>query len=202
MRAFRSTRISAFRLSAVAASGVIAMAVLSGCGDDKDSKGANPFGGKDSPSASAPSKPSDKPSESSTSTRKPTSSSGSTTDPTGTGTSSTVSRIDLKVGECVDWDDITDEPSKVPCTKPHDSEVIVVDDVTVPGSAPSEAAIKQAAETMCDAPSQEAADANPNLPIRGSWVYPTEESWEGGDRTVQCFAERDDNLPLPAGMLK
>jgi hypothetical protein len=206
MRAFRTTRISALRVTAVAASGVLAMAVLTGCGDDKDDNGSNPFG-KDSKaptaSATASDKSSDSPTKSPTATKRPTSSSSEDDEPTSTSTDDmSINRIDLKVGDCIDFD-TANKMSKTSCSGPHDGETVGIFDADS-SINPVSTTFEKDLNTKCNQYVDPVIRRQPNASqLNSTFVYPDPSTWyTSGDRTVQCFVIMDDDSPLPAGKLK
>ena len=104
-----------------------------------------------------------------------------------------VSAFSMYIGDCLissDLDDQFSEVPAVPCTEPHDSEVIYIFDM--PDGAYDEDAIGAAGDDQC---SQEIVSyVGPNYDTVTSegldWTYfsPTSESWASGDREVDCLA--------------
>lgn len=184
MRSFRSTRVSALRVTAAAASGIIAMTALTGC-LGKDDKKSN---------ASSSSSPSASPTAKSTSTKKPTG------NPTATGSSDisdTVKRIDLKVGDCVNYEG--EKTSKVSCSSPHDEEAGAI--YTLPDSmSPMSLTFKDDIDAKCQelvTPIIE-RQANPNK-YSYSYIFPSSSSWMmDNDRTLQCMIAGANNTKLTA----
>lgn len=205
MRSFRSTRISAKRVAAVAASGVIAMVSLTACGDDDKDKALTPPS-MPKPTFSIPDLDiPDMPSGLPTSTKKPSGS--STSKPTGNPTSgstddTSINRIDLKVGDCVDFD-ATDKMSKTSCTGPHDAEAVGI--YELPESmSPSSATFEKDIQDKCRSYIEPVIDRQANASeLSGTWIYPSVESWTmDDDKTLQCLVIRDDEKPMAAGKLK
>ncbi|MCF2527620.1 septum formation family protein [Yinghuangia soli] len=197
MRAFRSSRISVLRATAVAASGVIAMAAVAGCGGDDKEKDKKPAAGAtatSTASGTASANPSGKPTGKSTSTKKPTSSP--------TATDSSINAIDLKVGDCVNFDG-DDAMSTTSCSKPHDGETVGVYELPSEMSPDTPTYMKDI-EEKCLEYIEPVLDRQQNSQeLNGTWIYPTAESWiMGGNKTLQCIVIRKDNAPLPAGKLK
>ncbi|MFI2430722.1 DUF4190 domain-containing protein [Streptomyces sp. NPDC018693] len=111
----------------------------------------------------------------------------------------------LKAGDCFDvpgadknFDDYVDHVDEVPCSGRHDAEVFAV--VPVNGSAyPGKGRIQDMAEEKCwELQSGYAMDpwAIPeNVDV--SYLWPTSDSWEYGDREITCVftsATRSDTL--------
>lgn len=192
-------------MTAAAAAGVIGMAVLTGClGEDDKNKNSNPLGSpsdKKPTSTATDTKSSDEPtSKSSTApSRKPTGSG----QPTSTSTDSTsINKLDLKVGDCVDFD-ATDKMSKASCTGPHDAETVGVfqlPESMSPVSPTFEDDIQKKCMDTVNPVIQRQSNA---AKLSGTFVYPTVDSWiRGNDKTLQCFVVNRDDTPLPAGKLK
>lgn len=205
MRSFRSPRKSVIRVTAVAASGVVAMAMLTGCGDDDKNKSFAPpvptfsIPKLDVPDIDIPDIPSTLP----TGTKKPTSSSKPSGGSTSGGPDDTsINRIDLKVGDCVDFD-ASDKMSKTSCSGPHDAETVGV--YELPESmAPTSATFDQDIEDKCVSYIEPVIDRQPNASqLSGTWIFPSPSSWTmDDDRTLQCLVVRQDEAPLTGGKLK
>ena len=97
--------------------------------------------------------------------------------------------FDLGVGDCLNDATAGGDVSTVPevdCDEPHDSEiyaVIVMDDSGFPGDA----AVIEQADSGCRAE----FEAFVGIPSSQSSymfaaLYPTEQSWNGGDREILC----------------
>ena len=99
----------------------------------------------------------------------------------------------MYVGDCLissNLDDEFNEVPAVPCTDPHDSEVIYIFDM--PDGDWDEDAIEAAGDDQC---AQAIIDyVGPNYDTVTSegldWNYfsPTSESWDQGDREIDCVA--------------
>lgn len=194
MRSFRSTRNSAVRFTAVAATGIIAMSALTGC-LGKDDKKASNTSSSSSPSASgdATDKPTDGPTGKSTSTKKP----NSTANPSSGATSDSVNRIELKVGDCVNYEG--EKMSKASCSSPHDEETGAV--YTLPSSmTPTSMTYMDDIEAKCEELLTPVINRQPNAKdLTFSYVYPTASSWMmDNDRTLQCMVAREDKQKLTA----
>ncbi|MDI2129782.1 hypothetical protein [Yinghuangia seranimata] len=188
-------------MTAVAASGIVAMSALTGC-LGKDDKKAASSSSSSSATASADAtasgkstdSPAGKPSGSSTGTKKP-----GTANPSAS--SDKVNRIDLKVGDCVNFEG--EKMSKTSCTGPHAAETVGV--YTMPSTmSPTSLSYQKDIEAKCSEYGDPVIKRQPNADkLNISFVYPTASSWiMDNDKTLQCFVGNDDNSPMPAGKLK
>ncbi|WP_436772400.1 septum formation family protein [Yinghuangia sp. YIM S09857] len=196
MRAFRSPRKSAIRATAVAASGVIAMAMLVGCNDDDKDKSLTPPPAPtfsipkiDIPDIDMPDMPSNLP----TGTKRPTET--GTKRPTATDTGNEVEAVKLSKGECVDLDS-RGEITKTSCSGSHSGEVGGV--ATLPESPqPDSPTFDSTAEAKCEDMVGPIIDRQTNADdLSFSYYTPTPESWENNDRTLQCIIVRADKGKL------
>jgi hypothetical protein len=98
----------------------------------------------------------------------------------------------MRIGDCLDSTEVATEFTEIPaipCTEPHDSEVIFKFDM--PDGDYDAAAIEQAADEMC-APAAEdyIGPGWEDISSQGLaiwWMSPTPESWEQAhDREVVC----------------
>lgn len=195
MRSFRSPRVSALRVTAAAASGIIAMTALTGClgKDDKKSNASSSSSPSASASDDATGKSTASPTGKSTSTKKPTG------NPTATGSdiSDSVKRIDLKVGDCVTYEG--EKTTKVSCSTPHDEEAGAI--YTLPDSmSPMSLTFKQDIGDKCQDLLEPiiSRQANPDKYAIG-YIYPSSSSWMmDNDRTLQCMVAGANNTKLTA----
>ena len=95
----------------------------------------------------------------------------------------------LAVGDCLNDDTQEGEVSTIPvvdCDEPHDSEVyasVLMDD----GDYPGEDATVAFADEQCTAQFEAFVGLSPEESKYGYGVlYPTAQSWAGGDREVLC----------------
>lgn len=113
--------------------------------------------------------------------------------------------FDLQKGDCLNDSQVVDaaelqltDITLVPCSEPHIAEVYV--DVQIDGDGPPDAArLTDLFEEHCvdsfteyvgtDDPSAAAA-------LKVTSFFPTEESWEQGDRLYQCLLVSVDETPL------
>lgn len=100
------------------------------------------------------------------------------------------------VGQCMDFPEDAVEPTEVPCSEPHTGEIVGVHDMTDP-SFPGDDAAYAAAEEFClqafaDYVGIDFMDSELDM----MYLYPTETSWDVGDRQIACWAEPIDGTPL------
>ena len=122
---------------------------------------------------------------------------GGNSNPTGSGAGDTEGDdvFSIQIGDCLNDGDASGVVSKVPivsCDEPHDSEAYDsgnLDD----GDFPGDDAVKQAAEQLCG-PSFTTFIGLPydESAYDYSYYFPTEQSWDSGDREVMCIAYADD----------
>ncbi|HEU5032495.1 MAG TPA: DUF4190 domain-containing protein [Spirillospora sp.] len=133
-------------------------------------------------------------------------SSSSATGPDGTPKPKTTKpeKIDaytMKVGDCINDPVSSGAPAdesappvevesvkKVPCTGPHDGEVLAVFKLTQT-VMPGDQEMSRLASTGCKLRIQRKLDRDPAAAHLGrSFYYPTADSWRDGDRAVTCLA--------------
>ncbi|WP_433172652.1 DUF4190 domain-containing protein [Actinoallomurus sp. CA-150999] len=95
----------------------------------------------------------------------------------------------MRVGECINDGDVS-EASKVkvvPCSRPHDSEVLAV--FTLHGLIlPSTEKLHALAKSGCEKRVQPRLDRDPAADkLAMSYYYPTAELWRSGDHGVTCL---------------
>jgi hypothetical protein len=107
--------------------------------------------------------------------------------------STVVSAFDLQVGDCFVSADIPasfDSITLIPCTSPHDAEVIYVFDM--PDGSFDEDAIDAAAEQECSKAMDDYVGPNwDTVTSEGLWyssLTPSEGTWGQGDREICCVA--------------
>jgi hypothetical protein len=89
----------------------------------------------------------------------------------------------------------------VPCTNPHDAQVIAL--LPVPGSAyPGRDAFRAQAQPGCSASLKAVAD-NSKLTATMNllWLYPLPQAWAEGQRTISCLVV-DSSKDLTSSLLK
>lgn len=111
---------------------------------------------------------------------------------------------DLRVGDCFDLKDPTaEEISDVtarPCTDPHQYELIWTGSMAE-GAYPPKSAFDAFMESNCF----NAFDAYVGTAFEDSeldiyWLYPVEDGWNNGDRSVQCAAYHPTNSGLTSSL--
>jgi len=104
----------------------------------------------------------------------------------------TVKATAIKIGDCIntpssDTENVASLP-KIPCDQPHEGEVYAMN--RVPGDEfPGQTALEDIHQAQCLADLETAspnAAADPNVDV--SILYPTQETWDIGDRDVVCIA--------------
>ncbi|GAA2377472.1 hypothetical protein Cme02nite_20600 [Catellatospora methionotrophica] len=122
-----------------------------------------------------------------------------TTDTTGGDDTSVHS---LRIGDCLNdlsTEDEIEELPVVPCTELHDGEVYAEFKLTE-STFPGIEAIEKKADPRCaDLLKSYAPKAVDDPAVDTYYLYPTSESWAGGDRAVTCIATFD---PARTGKLK
>jgi hypothetical protein len=115
-----------------------------------------------------------------------------------------VSSYDLRIGDCWDKKEATaesiDKVTARPCTEAHQYEVFFIGTLGV-GTYPTMDAFEAYVEHTCGQAFQTyigKAHADSTLAI--FWLYPKRESWDDGDRTVQCSAYDPANKRLAASV--
>ena len=112
---------------------------------------------------------------------------------------------ELRVGDCFDLKDPAadqiEDVNAVPCADEHEYEMFFVG--TMPeGAFPSEEAFSSFVETNCS-PAFEAyigkSFASSELDV--SWLFPVEDAWRSGDRSIQCVVY-DPQINRLTGSLK
>lgn len=208
MRSLRSTRSTALRLTAAAASGVVAVTVLTGCLGKKDKDKAAVTGSSSAPTSAGTPGAAD-PSASSAPSGSSSSSSGSSgsgsgsgsNKPTSAATSDKVNKLDLKIGDCVDFD-ADDKMTKASCTGEHDAETVAV--YAMPSSmTPTSMTYRDDVKAKCMEFIKPVVDrqADPKK-YTGTWIFPDSAAWMNNDRSLQCLVMHRDQTPMPAGKLK
>jgi hypothetical protein len=112
---------------------------------------------------------------------------------------------DLRVGDCVDTvdgpvpDDGIEKLPRLDCDEPHDAEVYLVEDLTLDGDEyPGEEAVNADVRDVCLADGFEdyVGIASDDSIYEVYALYPSERSWELGDRSAVCMVVSVDGSPL------
>ncbi|MDR1449181.1 MAG: septum formation family protein [Propionibacteriaceae bacterium] len=104
-----------------------------------------------------------------------------------------VDAFQLAVGDCLILADLADTITSVPakpCSEAHDGEVIKLITVqSISDGVYDEAVVTEEAETGCEAAMGEVVGPNwVETGLSWTYLYPTDESWETGDREIVCMA--------------
>jgi hypothetical protein len=116
--------------------------------------------------------------------------------PTTPGAATKVSPFSLKVGDCVQLPaqiSVLRSVPKLACSDPHNGQVFTEFDLT-DSSYPGDAAIKTKTLSSCQA---KAVDflGTADTPLHVVSLFPTQDRWAGGDRTVHCLlVDRDKQI--------
>ncbi len=111
--------------------------------------------------------------------------------------SQTVSSTELRIGDCFSdnaLDGSSDPVPTVSCDKQHDDEAFVIVKTPNVTDYPGDWALSKTADALCRPLFEKFVGApldRTNLDY--SEIYPTEDSWNNGDRAVLCYAFEDDN---------
>jgi hypothetical protein len=95
----------------------------------------------------------------------------------------------LDVGDCFDLPSSVEvsDVDKVDCSEPHDHEVYRLFDVPN-GSYPGDALLDESASDGCfDSFSSYVGRGYPSSSLDVTWLRPTSESWDQGDREIVCI---------------
>jgi hypothetical protein len=106
---------------------------------------------------------------------------------------------DLKVGECFDVPNQTtiETVEKHPCNESHGAEVIFVGEYsgdTYPISLTLDSYIEQSCVPAFESYVGKDIDSQEALSI--GYFYPSQDSWNSGDRTVTCYIVNTDESPM------
>ncbi len=110
--------------------------------------------------------------------------------------------VDLGVGMCLeslDYD-ADQQLTVVPCADPHGAEVIAETTLDA-GAYPGEDAVLAEAESYC---ADASADVVGDQPIERAELrlfYPTESTWDAGDRLVSCLARAEAGTTLTGSIV-
>lgn len=103
-----------------------------------------------------------------------------------------VTTDELAVGDCLnglDSGEVVTRLPGVPCAEPHEGEVYALFDVSMEGDWPGDDPILAEADAGCDQRLQEYSQtAYDDLSVDIFYLYPSEQTWEVGDREVICVA--------------
>ncbi|UGQ10093.1 septum formation family protein [Yinghuangia sp. ASG 101] len=93
----------------------------------------------------------------------------------------------MRPGDCVVFPPGTGEVNKVSCSSPHDAEHVENLDMA-DGPWPGDAEAERQAGELCEAAIKPIVARQPNAgDLAADYIFPSEGSWEEGDREVQCM---------------
>ena len=82
------------------------------------------------------------------------------------------------------------------CTKPHQAEIFYTVELSAKQRIPEEDLSDYARDTCIDAFEGYVGRSYEESELDTMELYPSEESWAAGERTIVCFAISPDNEPL------
>jgi len=114
-----------------------------------------------------------------------------------------VAADDLEVGQCVELDVDDTEISSLPlvdCDEPHQAEVYLVEDIEGGDEIPDTDSLIARGQELCAGDAFEAyvGTSYEQSELEFYTVYPSEDTWEDGDREIVCLAIRPDGGDLTA----
>ncbi|WP_051299013.1 septum formation family protein [Arthrobacter castelli] len=99
-----------------------------------------------------------------------------------------VSPFDFEQGQCfTDFTDATEPATVVTCETPHQAQLVNTFHYEDDADFPGEEALAQKAEELCRSTGMNAEANNYGDRLRQQTAYPQAESWQQGDRRVDCF---------------
>ncbi|WP_104101959.1 septum formation family protein [Arthrobacter sp. 08Y14] len=114
-----------------------------------------------------------------------------------------VAPIELDAGACLaDFTGVNEPATVVTCETPHNAQLVAAatypDSDEFPGT---EALSERATEICSQVRYSEALTESPDLELQENKVIPTRESWEDGDRRIDCFVVSSKEADLTASLL-
>jgi hypothetical protein len=108
---------------------------------------------------------------------------------------------DLAVGVCFDVPTENSEVSTVtkhPCTEAHDAEVFHNVEYTEGGSYPITLTLDNFVDGVCTPQFETYVGISyaDSTTFDYGYFYPTQDGWNGGDRTITCYIVRTDDAKL------
>ena len=101
-----------------------------------------------------------------------------------------VGALDYQLGDCFEnFDPEATESRVVPCTTGHSAQLVAVHRYPESDSYPGVAALREKGREICQGAGLTDAVANYVLMQRNA--YPSDTSWEQGDRRVDCYVTAD-----------
>ena len=108
------------------------------------------------------------------------------------------SAFNVEVGQCVqnaDSEKISDL-QVTDCAKPHQAEIFYTVELSAKQRIPEEDLSDYARDTCIDAFEGYVGRSYEESELDTTELYPSEESWATGERTIVCFAISPDDEPL------
>lgn len=107
---------------------------------------------------------------------------------------------DLSIGNCIGALEHTASGllPQVPCADDHEAEVIA-EDTMDDGDYPGEDETRQQAEDFC--PSAVGEQVGSVTGVSTYMLYPTDNTWGGGDRLITCLVRADDEHTLTGSFI-
>ena len=108
------------------------------------------------------------------------------------------SAFDVEVGQCVqnaESEEISDL-QVTDCAKPHQAEIFYTVELSAKQRIPEEDLSDYARDTCIDAFEGYVGRSYEESELDTTELYPSEESWATGERTIACFAISADGEPL------
>ena len=115
--------------------------------------------------------------------------------------------LSLEVGQCISGqttgeDDVSSVPV-VECTEPHTGEIYSLPQLP-DGDFPGDAAVQQSATELCSGQEFQTYVGKPyqESTIYLSYLVPSSDTWEDGDREIVCILAADENGSETTGSLR
>lgn len=108
------------------------------------------------------------------------------------------SAFNVEVGQCVqnaESEKISDL-QVIDCAKPHQAEIFYTVELSAKQRIPEEDLSDYARDTCIDAFEDYVGRSYEESELDTTELYPSEESWATGERTIACFAISADGEPL------
>ncbi|WP_354180020.1 septum formation family protein [Arthrobacter sp. UYP6] len=115
-----------------------------------------------------------------------------------------VAPIDLESGSCLqDFTGVNEPTTVVTCETPHNAQLVATDTYPDSDSFPGTEALSARATEVCSQVRySDTVTDNPDLELQENKVIPTQESWNDGDRRIDCFVVSSGDRDLTASLLQ
>ena len=115
-----------------------------------------------------------------------------------------VAPTDLESGACLqDFTGVNDPTTVVTCETPHNAQLVAADTYQDGDSFPGAEALSARATEICSQVRySDTLTNNPDLELQENKVIPTQESWNDGDRRIDCFVVSSGDRNLTASLLQ